>query len=317
MRIAREHARSRRPLGARLRPGFSFVAALMLLLALGGCSGVLDPQGPVGANEKTITLDALVIMLAIVIPTIIVAFVFAWHYRASNTRATYRPEWAFSGTLEIVVWAIPLLVILFLGGVIWVGSHQLDPGRPLPPRNGLQPEEVQVVSLDWKWLFIYPREGVASVNQVVVPAGAPVRFRITSGSVMNTFFVPQLGGMIYAMNGMETDLNLQADHPGSYYGLSGQFSGDGFSGMDFRVRSVPPAEFATWLARTKAAGPMLDLAGYGRLQQQSQDVAPFTYRAVQPGLFEMIVAHRLPPGPGPRAGHGGPGVRELGAGSKG
>jgi cytochrome o ubiquinol oxidase subunit 2 len=270
------------------------------LVLLAGCSGgVIDPQGPVGAAEWTITLDAIVIMLGIVIPTILVAYFFAWRYRASNERAQYRPDWAYSGRLELIVWAIPLLVIMFLGGMIWVGSHQLDPARPLPAPPGVQPEEIQVVSLDWKWLFIYPREGVASVNEAVVPAGVPVRFRITSASVMNTFFVPQLGGMIYAMNGMETDMWLQADRPGAYAGRSGQFSGDGFADMHFMVRSVPPAQFAAWAAQTRGAGRTLDAAEYQRLAQQSSKIAPYTYGAVQPDLFMAVIKHVLPPGPGP------------------
>ncbi len=299
MRSAREQPVSRRPPQAWRRAGRTSAAAA-LLLALSGCSGgVLDPQGPVGANERTITVDALVIMLGIVIPTIVVAYAFAWWYRAANTRANYRPDWAYSGRLELIVWSIPLLVILFLGGVIWVGSHLLDPGRPLPPGPGGAREDVEVVALDWKWLFIYPREGVASINQVVVPAGVPVRFRITSGSVMNTFFVPQLGGMIYAMNGMETDLNLQADHPGLYRGLSGQFSGDGFPNMNFQVRSVPQTDFAAWIAQAKAGGAALDAATYRELTRQSFKTPVVTYRAVDPGLFLAIVQRRLPPGPGP------------------
>ena len=275
-------------------------ACLMLAATLGACSGgVLDPQGPVGAAEKTITIDALVIMLAIVAPTLLAAFAFAWWWRASNTRARYRPDFVYSGRIELLVWSIPLLVILFLGGVIWVGAHDLDPAEPLKAAPGVQTEEIQVVALDWKWLFIYPREGVASVNEVVAPAGVPVRFRITSASVMNTFFVPQLGGMIYAMNGMETVLHLQADRPGSYYGRSGQFSGDGFSDMHFRLKAVPPAEFQAWAAATRAKGPTLDLATYGQLARQSRSVAPFTYSAVQPDLFQAVLERRAAPGPGP------------------
>jgi cytochrome o ubiquinol oxidase subunit 2 len=297
----------------RLRPR-RLRASLFLFAALCGCSGgVLDPKGPVGANEKTITIDALVIMLVIVVPTMIASFAFAWWYRASNTRAKYRPDFVYSGRIELIVWAIPLLVILFLGGMIYVSAHELDPFKPLPAAPGVQTEEIEVVALDWKWLFIYPREGVASVNEVVVPVGVPVRFRITSSSVMNTFFVPQLGGMIYAMNGMETEMHLQADQPGAYYGRSGQFSGDGFSGMHFRLRAMPAADFAAWVAATRGAGPALDLAAYGQLVLPSQDVAPFAYGAVQPDLFQAILERRIPPGPGPNAGRGGPQVSPISA----
>ena len=289
-------------------------AAGLLLAACSG--GVLDPQGPVGANEKTITIDALVIMLAIVIPTLLAAFAFAWWFRASNTRARYQPDWVYSGRIELIVWSIPILVILFLGGVIWVGSHQLDPARPLPERPGAPTEEIQAVALDWKWLFIYPNEGVASVNQVVVPAGTPVRFHITSASVMNAFFVPQLGGMIYAMNGMETKLHLQADRVGAYYGTSAQFSGDGFSDMNFQLRSVPREEFAAWIAQTRASGPVLDAAAYTELARQSQKVRTFTYRAVQPDLFQQVLTRVLQPGPGPATGPGGAEVKPAGDGKR-
>ena len=171
-------------------------------------------------------------MLAIVVPTIAATFAFAWWFRASNTRATYLPDWEYSGRIELIVWAIPLLVIMLLGGVAWIGSHDLDPAKPLA--SNTPPLEVQVVSLDWKWLFIYPDQHIASVNQLVVPAGTPIHFSLTSASVMNAFFVPQLGSMIYTMNGMTTQLYLQADAPGTFLGLSSHFSGDGFSGHAFR-----------------------------------------------------------------------------------
>ena len=173
----------------------------------------------------------------IVVPTIVAALFFAWWFRASNARASYRPDWVYSGRIEIIVWSIPLLVILFLGGVIWIGSHDLDPYRPIASQA--KATEVQVVSLDWKWLFIYPDQGIASVNELVVPVAAPVHFSLTSASVMNSFFVPQLGSMIATMNGMVTQLHLQADQSGEFYGQSTQFSGDGFSGMQFVVRAVP------------------------------------------------------------------------------
>ena len=207
----------------------------MALIALTACQpAVLDPQGPVGEAEKTILIDSLAIMLAIVMPTIAATLGCAWWYRASNTRARYLPDFAYSGQLEMIVWAIPLLTIMLLGGVAWVGSHDLDPARPLPSKD--PPLEVQVVSLDWKWLFIYPRQHVASVNHLVIPAGVPVHFSLTSASVMNAFFIPQLGSMIYTMNGMATQLNLHADEPGMLLGLSSHYSGDGLPDMHFDVR---------------------------------------------------------------------------------
>src|SRR5689334_13736080 len=267
------------------RAGRYFVLALVLALA--GCSGgVLDPQGPVAAQQRQILLNAVAIMMVVVVPTIAAALIFAWWFRASNSRAIYRPNFVYSGAIELVVWAIPILVILFLSGEIWLGSHQLDPFRPLESQT--KPTEVQAVSLDWKWLFIYPDQGVATVNELVVPAGIPVRFRLTSSAVMNAFFVPQLGSMIATMNGMVTQLSLQADKPGEFLGQSTQFSGDGFSDMRFTLRVVAPDAFAQWVAVAKQSGPRLDRDAYAQLAQQSRNVAPFTYREVDTGLFDAI-----------------------------
>jgi cytochrome o ubiquinol oxidase subunit 2 len=261
-------------------------------LVLTGCGGVLDPRGPVGASEKLILIDSLVIMLTIVVPVILATLGFAWWFRASNTRATYRPNWDFSGSLELIIWAIPALVITFLGGIAWFGSQALDPFRPLDSK--IKPVEVEAVSLDWKWLFIYPDEGIATVNQLVVPAGTPLHFKITSASVWNAFFVPQLGSMIYSMAGMTTQLNLQADMPGTFPGLSGQFSGDKFSDMHFDVRAVEGDTFHQWVASVKASGAALDVAAYAQLAQTA-DTAPLaTYNAVDPTLFAAIVAGTAP-----------------------
>jgi cytochrome o ubiquinol oxidase subunit 2 len=283
-------------------------AALILLLALSGCSGgVLDPQGPIGAANAKILLNALGIMLVIVVPTIIAILAFAWWYRASNTRARYRPDFVYSGGIEMVVWGIPILVIMFLGGVIWIGSHELDPFKPIASPD--KPTEVQVVSLDWKWLFIYPDEGVASVNELVVPAGVPVHFSLTSASVMNMFFVPRLGTMIATMNGMVTQLHLAADKPGEFYGQSAQYSGGGFSDMNFTVRAVPRDAFAQWVAGVRQTGSALDRSSYLALCQQSSNVRPFTYRAVDAGLFDAVVNQQLPPCPGPNIERAGATVR--------
>src|ERR1700737_85402 len=210
---------------------------------------VLDPQGPIGIAEKTILIDSLAIMLAIVVPTIVATLAFAWWFRASNTRATYLPDFEYSGRIELIVWSIPLLTIILLGGVAWIGSHDLDPAKPLA--SDTPPLEIQGVSLDWKWLFIYPNQRVASVNQLVVPVGVPLRFSLTSGSVMNAFFIPQLGSMIYTMNGMRTQLNLRADAPGTFHGLSSNYSGDGFSDMHFDVEAVQAERFAAWIDATR------------------------------------------------------------------
>jgi cytochrome o ubiquinol oxidase subunit II len=283
------------------------LAAVVLAPTLASCqSGVLDPQGPIGAAQRTILINALAIMLAIVVPTIVATLGFSWWFRASNTRAQYRPDWAYSGRIELVVWSIPLLVIIFLGGIAWIGSHDLDPAKPLDGQA--KPLKVQVVSLDWKWLFIYPDQGIASVNRLVVPVGTPIHFTLTSASVMNAFFIPQLGSMIYTMNGMTTQLHLQADREGVFHGLSSQFSGDGFPGMHFQVRAVGAEAFDSWVGDARNSTAALDRQSYVAFAKQSLNVAPTTYRAVDPHLFQEIVSQAIPAAPGPQIGKPTPAV---------
>jgi cytochrome o ubiquinol oxidase subunit II len=268
------------------------VAAGASILVASCDRGIMDPVGPVGSAEKTLLINSTAIMLAIIIPTSIAVIAFAWWFRAGNTKAEYRPEWEYSGAVEMVVWSIPALTVMLLGGIAWIGSHDLEPSRPLPSK--VQPLKVDVVSLDWKWLFIYPDQGVATVNQLVVPAGIPVSYRLTSATVWNAFFVPQMGTMIYTMPRMTTRLNLQGDRPGIYDGLSAHFSGDGFSGMRFQTRIVPAQQFAAWAAAAHGRGPVLDGRGYAELSLPSSYVKPMTYGAVAPGLFDAIVANRAP-----------------------
>lgn len=287
------------------------LAGTVLLAApLAACSGgPLDPHGPVAEQQRLLIFNALAVMLAIVIPTILAAVGFAWWFREDNPRAKRRPDFVYSGRVEIVMWAIPLLTVTFLGGLIWTGTYALDPGRRLV--SDRPTTEVQVVALDWKWLFIYPEQHVASVNELVVPAGAPVHFSMTSASVMNTFSIPQLGGMIYVMNGMVTQINLQADHPGEFYGRSGHFSGDGFSDMRFTTRAVSEADFTRWVEGVRGGGQALDRAAYDELMKQSIPDRPSTYRDVDPGLFAAITTQRIPPAAGPNTGRGGePGIQE-------
>jgi cytochrome o ubiquinol oxidase subunit 2 len=256
---------------------------------LGGCSGVLDPHGPVGSAERIILFNATVIMLSVVIPVIIATLAFAWWFRVGNKKARRQPDFSYSGRIEFVVWAIPALVVLFLGGIGWIGSHDLDPMAPLKSKT--KALEIDVVSLDWKWLFIYPAQGVGAINQLVIPVGTPLRFRITSAGVMNSFFIPQLGSQVYAMAGMATQVNLQANDAGTFDGLSAQFSGDGFSDMHFAVLALPPEKYAQWLEETRAhGGAALDLAEYATLALPSHRDAPRTFGAVSNGLFEAIVA---------------------------
>jgi cytochrome o ubiquinol oxidase subunit 2 len=274
----------------------TFTAAIVLIgiAALCGCTeGVLDPKGPIAAAERQILFNALGIMLAIVIPTILATLGVAYWFRSSNTRARYLPNFEYSGRLEMLVWAIPAMTVILVGGVAWVGAHDLDPRKPIA--STVKALNVQVISLDWKWLFIYPDEGIATVNQLTIPVGTPVRFELTSSGVMNSFFVPQLGGQIYTMAGMVTHVQLQADHPGTYRGLSAQYSGGGFADMRFSVDAVPVEDFARWVDTARNAGPVLDAQGYADLVKPSKAVAPSTYRAVAPDLFNGIVSSVMQP----------------------
>jgi cytochrome o ubiquinol oxidase subunit 2 len=249
--------------------------------------GVLDPKGPIATAERLILFNSLGIMLAIVIPTILATLGIAFWYRSSNRQARYRPNFAYSGRLEVLVWSIPAMTVLLVGGVAWIGSHDLDPRKPID--NPVRPVTIQVVSLDWKWLFIYPDLGIASVNQLTIPVATPVSFELTSAGVMNSFFVPQLGGQIYTMAGMTTRLNVQADHEGTYRGLSAQYSGAGFSDMRFSVTAVSTQDFDSWVATVQGVGPVLDTRAYGDLAKPGTTVAPFTWRGVAPGLFNSIL----------------------------
>lgn len=275
------------------KAALSSLACLMTVVAcisLSACTeGVLLPKGPVGAQEKQLLLEALVPMLMVVIPVIVLTLWFAWWFRASNTRANYRPNWEYSGRIEFSIWMIPLLVILFLGSLAWVGAHKLDPYQPLASKR--KPLVVQVVAMDWRWLFIYPEQGVASINELAIPIDTPVSFQLTSATVMNSFFIPSLGGQIYAMPGMQTQLHLLADAAGSYRGLSAQFSGDGFSDMHFQVLATDTAGFDVWVARTKTAATQLDVTAYDRLAADHKVGEVTYYFPVSDDLFGHAVDH--------------------------
>jgi cytochrome o ubiquinol oxidase subunit II len=254
-----------------------------------GClaQGVLDPQGPIGSAERLILLNATAIMLVVALPVIVLTLAFAWWYRASNKRALHWPEWSYSGQVELVVWSIPAMVVILLSGVAWTGSHLLDPSQKI--KSDAAPVRIEVVSLDWKWLFIYPDQHIATINELIVPAGAPLELMLTSATVMNAFFVPQLGTQIYTMPGMTTRLNLLADHPGDFPGLSSHFSGDGFSDMRFLVHALPAAEFSAWLARAQDQGTRLDADSYAQLARSGSASATETYRGVDPEMFQHIL----------------------------
>lgn len=252
----------------------------------------MDPHGPVSRAERLILLNATGIMLVVVLPVILMTLAFAWWFRASNTRAVYRPNWSYSGQIELVVWAVPAMVVLLLAGVTWIGSHQLDPGLAL--QSTVKPLRIQVVSLDWKWLFIYPQQQVATVNQLIVPAGTPLELSLTSASVMNAFFIPQLGSQIYTMPGMTSHLNLLADQPGEYPGLSSHFSGDGFSDMRFFVHAVNGAAFAAWVEQAHRDAPAMNVAAYEVLSVPTIHETPQTFGSVDAALYEYIL-HKAAP----------------------
>jgi cytochrome o ubiquinol oxidase subunit 2 len=273
-------------IAGRLAGLVSFAPAFLL----SGCNNLdlLAPKGPIGAAEKSLIATSTWAMLIVVIPVIFLTLLFAWRYRASNKSAEYRPDWAHSTAIEIAVWTIPALIILFLAVLTWKSTHELDPYKPL--ESDVKPINVEVVALDWKWLFIYPDLGIASVNQLAIPVGTPVNFRITSDTVMNSFFIPQLGGQIYAMAGMQTRLHLLAEEAGDYAGTSANFSGKGFSDMKFRTLAESPEDFNAWVAKARASTDHLDMDRYYAVAKPEEKAAVSYFSSVDPKLFNNIVA---------------------------
>ncbi|OZI71223.1 ubiquinol oxidase subunit II [Bordetella genomosp. 12] len=266
--------------------------AVGAVLLLGGCTmEILSPKGDIGAQEKTLLLTALGLMLLIVVPVIFMTLYFAWKYRASNTDAEYLPKWSHSTRIEVVVWTIPCIIIVILAVLTWKSSHELDPYRPL--ESTAKPVTIEVVSLDWKWLFIYPEYGIATVNQIAFPVNTPVNFRITSQSVMNSFFIPQLGSQIYSMAGMETKLHLNAFEEGDYAGLSANYSGGGFSGMRFRALAMSQQGFEDWISKAKAAKQTLTPEVYAELTKPSEHNPVALYSDVPVGMFDFIVHNQM------------------------
>jgi cytochrome o ubiquinol oxidase subunit II len=263
-------------------------ALLATLPLLAGCQvALLDPMGPIAAQEKSIIILATCLMLVVVVPVIALTILFAWRYRASNTAAKFMPDWEHSTRIELVVWLVPCLIIAVLGTVTWVSTHQLDPYRPIAAAN--KPMEVDVVSLDWKWLFIYPEQHVASVNELAFPVGTPVNFKLTSATVMNSFFIPQLGSQIYTMAGMQTKLSLLATEPGNYAGMSANYSGGGFSDMTFNARAMTAADFENWVEAARASTQTLTMANYRQLAQPSEKTPITYYGTVDSTIFHDIL----------------------------
>ncbi|WP_174279333.1 ubiquinol oxidase subunit II [Sphingomonas bacterium] len=275
-----------------------------LLPLLGACNMVvMHPAGDVAMQQRNLILIATGLMLLVIVPVMALTILFAFRYRAANTQATYSPDWDHSTQLELVIWAVPLLIIILLGAVTWTSTHLLDPyrqvGRIAPGRPvaaGTEPLEVEVVALDWKWLFIYPKLGIATVNELAAPVDVPISFKITSTTVMNSFFIPALAGQIYAMPGMETRLHAVANTPGVYAGQASNYNGAGFSDMRFRFHALPRAGFDGWVAQVKASGVALDRARYLRLQQPSEKVPVQHYAGVAPQLYPLILNMCAKPG---------------------
>lgn len=273
------------------------VSCALLAVALAGCDlVVLSPSGDVAQQQGNLVVISTLLMLLIIVPVIALTLLFAWRYRASNKEATYTPEWDHSLQLELVIWAAPLLIIIALGALTWIGTHTLDPYRSLRRLDPARPLaadakhlEIQVIALDWKWLFIYPEQGIATVNDVAAPVDVPIRFKITSSSVMNAFYVPALSGMIYAMPGMETRLHAVINRPGEYDGLSANYSGEGFSGMRFKFHGLSNDDFARWVQSAKDAGSALDRAGYLKLEEPSAREPVKRYAKVDADLYDAIV----------------------------
>ncbi|TPE48934.1 ubiquinol oxidase subunit II [Amaricoccus solimangrovi] len=274
----------------------SLLCTLPVMALLGGCDMVvLNPSGYVAAQQRDVLVTSTLLMLLIIIPVMGLTAFFAWRYKASR-KARYDPDWHHSTSLELIIWAAPLMIIICLGGLTWVSTHMLDPFRPLehigerrPVPADAKPLEVDVVALDWKWLFIYPEYGIATVNDAAAPVDRPIHFKITSQSVMNAFYVPALAGMLYAMPGMESQVHAVMNYPGEYDGFSSNYSGAGFSHMRFKFHGLEPRDFVAWIGAARASGRTLDRAEYLALAEPSENVPPSSYAAVEPDLFDRVV----------------------------
>jgi cytochrome o ubiquinol oxidase subunit II len=285
------------PSPASSRPLFTLPIAVLGAAMLAGCNTVvLNAPGDVASQQGRLIMIATVLMLLIIVPVIALTVLFAWRYRHSNADATYKPDWDHSTSLELVIWAAPLVIIIALGAVTWINTHTLDPYRPLrridATRNvgdDVQPLVVEVVALDWKWLFIYPELGIATVNELAAPIDVPIDFRITSTTVMNSFFIPALAGQIYAMPGMQTRLHAVMNQAGEYTGFSANYSGAGFSSMRFKFHGLASADFDRWVQSAKASGTPLSREAYLQLEKPSQADPVKRFASVAPDLYDRIL----------------------------
>ena len=284
------------PVRPGLRRGLIRVVVPCACLALAGCGvldrGFLSPAGPVAAATRDEFLFVCLVMLFVIVPVLLLVPLVAWHYRLSNTKSAYRPQWAFSWTLEGLIWVPPTIIVVVLAVFLWRDTHRLDPYKPLPG----EALDVQAVAADWKWIFIYPQQGVATVNRLVIPAGQPVHLSLTSATVMQSILIPRLAGQVYAMAGMRTQSNLQADAPGGFFGENVQFNGVGFQNQKFAVDAMDAAGFARWLAEVRVQPNRLDSAEYEKLSRRSVLPRPLAYGAVEPRLFDRVLDLQQPSG---------------------
>lgn len=269
------------------------LAIVLTLLVQGSDSAVLNPQGVVAAKQRDLIVIATLLMAAVVVPVLTLTFFIAWRYREGNTKAAYTPEWDSDGRLEALWWGIPFVLIFALSVMIWTSSHELDPRQALASNK--RPISVQVIALQWKWLFIYPEQNIATVNYVQFPKDTPVNFSVTSDGPMNSFWIPSLGGQIYAMAGMGTQLNLMADGLGSFRGSSANLSGEGFSAMRFTADATSQADFETWVQSVKQSPQRLDMREYEVLTQPGVSDAPMYYSSKEPFLYDKVIMKYMMP----------------------
>lgn len=272
---------------------FVFLAGLVAKASLAGDLALLAPKGDIALKERDLMIASTLLMLIIVVPVFVLTFVFAWRYREGNHKAKYTPSYDRSGILEFLWWLIPLIIISVISVIAWQSSHALDPFKKID--SEIKPVRIQVIALQWKWLFIYPEENIASVNYIQFPADTPINFEITADAPMNSFWIPKLGGQIYAMSGMSTKLHLIANEAGEYQGSSANISGAGFAGMRFVARASNISDYKTWLSETRQASKILDEAEYNRLVKPSKDEPPAYYSFSQPNLYNYVIGRYLAP----------------------
>lgn len=254
---------------------------------------VLDPKGMIGVKECDLISTASLLMLIVVVPVFILTIFFAWRYRESNVKAKHTPDWAHNSIAEYCWWGVPLVIIVILAVITWKSSHELSPFVPL--ESNKKPVRIQVVALDWKWLFIYPEEGIATINFIQFPEQTPINFEITADAPMNSFWIPQLGGQIYAMPAMRTKLHLIADEVGVFRGASANISGKGFAGMTFTAQASSQADFEQWVQSMKSSSKQLGLKEYDQLVTPSEYNPVASYVLLQRDLFDQILMKYMTP----------------------